>query len=152
MWKKYTENATRQQGINLSHENNHCGGWKHVLLHRLFSMGKPDSLTFPKRSRGLRRGELGKKKTTKARSWLEKLFWRQGRSLQIRQRHGYERQGVPRDLDQECPWPLAASSGATQTGSTFVQPSQGSSDVPDGKGSQEQWTQQETRLINQEDG
>lgn len=33
-----------------------------MLLHRLFSMGKPDSLTFPKRSRGLRRGELGKKK------------------------------------------------------------------------------------------
>lgn len=35
-----------------------------MLLHRLFSMGKPDSLTFPKRSRGLRRGELGKKKKT----------------------------------------------------------------------------------------
>lgn len=38
-----------------------------MLLHRLFSMGKPDSLTFPKRSRGLRRGELGKKKTNKGK-------------------------------------------------------------------------------------
>lgn len=54
-----------------------------AFARRLFSLRKPDSSMFPKRSNGLKRSDERKKK---ARSWLKKLYWRQGKSLQIRQR------------------------------------------------------------------
>lgn len=95
-----------------------------AFAHRLFRKNR--QLDVPKENQKSQKKWFRKKKR-------QDPGWRNysgSKSLPIKQRQGYECQGTPRDLDQECPWALTAGSGATQTSSTFIQPSQGSSNLP----------------------